>query len=385
MAGMAAAIVGALAYNGAERNAAAICVVCDLFYLGALILLAAAFVGQLQYNPYSYNTIYYSGFALFDLSVLIAHLVLTGRMLRYPGVYTASQILTLLAGSGRNYILLSFPFILIFSAALCVSNISLIRHEGKRLVNILGIVLAFLLVGGVLLLCWFDFAVSGSRRQVMLHDLVANLFSAVYLYFECMLIGAIAADIIAARHEPEPDRDYLIILGCGLRKDGTPSPLLRDRIERGIVFAEKQKALTGKELVFVTSGGQGPDEAISESAAMKRYLMGRGVPEARIIEEDRSTDTFENMKFSKEKIWAADAGGKIAFSTNNYHVFRSGLYARRVKMRAQGMGADTKWYFWPNASVREFVGLLTEHRGKQALIFGAMVVLYAGLTFLAYR
>ena len=91
------------------------------------------------------------------------------------------------------------------------------------------------------------------------------------------------------------------------------------------------------------------------------------------------------MKFSKEKIWAVNSQGKVAFATTNYHVFRSGLCARRVKMRAVGMGAKTKWYFWPNASVREFVGLLTEHRGKQILIFGSLILSYTILTILAYR
>ena len=54
-------------------------------------------------------------------------------------------------------------------------------------------------------------------------------------------------------------------------------------------------------------------------------------------------------------------------------------------MRAVGMGADTKWYFWPNAAVREFVGLLTAHRLKQGLIFGGLTVFYVALTLLAYR
>ena len=91
------------------------------------------------------------------------------------------------------------------------------------------------------------------------------------------------------------------------------------------------------------------------------------------------------MKYSKEKILSINPNGKIVFSTTNYHVFRSGLYARRHKMRAVGIGAKTKWYFWPNAAVREFVGLLTEHRGKQTLIIGGMVVIYVGLTLLVYR
>ena len=200
-----------------------------------------------------------------------------------------------------------------------------------------------------------------------------------------MLIGTMVADAIAARHEPEKDKDFLIVLGCGLKPDGTPTPLLQGRLDRALDFYQRQLSETGKALTFIPSGGQGPDEVISESAAMKRYLTAHGVPEDRIIEEDRSTDTFENMKFSKEKIGERKPDAKIAFATTNYHVFRSGLFARRVKMRAVGMGAKTKWYFWPNAAVREFIGLLTKHKGKQALILGSMVAIHVALTLLAYR
>jgi uncharacterized SAM-binding protein YcdF (DUF218 family) len=371
--------------RGAERHGVLISALIGIYVLAAVLQLIAAFFKQIQYNPYSYNTIYYMGFALFLLVVWIMQIYITVQLIRSPEEYRVEAVLHILLGSAKNYMLLSTPFLLAFSVALCVSNVSLIRHEGRRLVNVLGILLSFLLVGGLLFLFFFDRFASGSRREVMFHDLIANLFAAVYLYFECMLIGAMVADSIAARYEPEPDKDFLIILGCGIRKDGTPSPLLRGRIDRALAFAEKQKATTGKDLIFVTSGGQGPDECVSESAAMKGYLLEKGVPEERIIEEDRSTSTFENMKFSKEKIQAVDPAGKVAFATTNYHVFRSGLFARRVKMRAVGMGAKTRWYFWPNAAVREFVGLLTAHRLKQGLIFGGIVLFYTVLTLLAYR
>ena len=179
-----------------------------------------------------------------------------------------------------------------------------------------------------------------------------------------------------------------MILGCGLRKDGTPTPLLRGRCDRALAFYKKQKEETGREFIFITSGGQGENEVNSESLAMKNYLLEKGVPEERIIEEDGSTDTFENMKNSKAKIEALCGdvrNAKVAFATTNYHVFRSGLFARRVKMRAVGMGAKTKWYFWPNAAVREFVGLLTAHRLKQAIILGSMIAFYVVLTLVAYR
>ena len=385
LSGVLLAILAGLLLRGAERNAAAISLSLSAYLLIVLVLLGRAFCGQLRYNPSSYNTIFYMGIALFLLAVLFLQLRLSVLLIRRPEEYTADGILHLLLGSAKNYMLLTSPFLLVFSAALCVSNISLIRHEGFRGVNVLGIILSVLLVGGELFLFFFDYAVSGSQRQVMIHDLIVNLFAAVYLYFECMLLGVIIADAIVVSYEPEPDKDFLIILGCGIRKDGTPSPLLRGRIDRALRFADKQKALTGKEPVFVTSGGKGPDEPISESAAMKRYLLEQGVPEARIVEEDRSTDTLENMKFSKEKIRALDPEAKVAFATTNYHVFRGGLCARRVKMRAVGMGAKTKWYFWPNAAVREFVGLLTEHRLKQGLILGGMAAFYLVLTLLAYR
>ena len=356
-------------------------------YLALVIgLLLRALFGQLRYNPYSYNTIYYTGFALFLLSVLIAQIAAVISVYQTP-VSDEAQLLTMLSrllGSAKTFILLSFPFLFSFSVGLCLSNLSLIRHEGRRPVNLLGILLSFLLIGGVVFLFFSDRYASGSMLQVMRHDMLCNLFAALYLYFECMLIGTIIANLIVVRHEPEKDQDYLIVLGCGLQRDGTPTPLLAGRIDRALRFYRAQLEQTGKAPIFIPSGGQGPNEATSESASMKAYLMERGVPEAHILTEDRSRTTYENMQFSKELIQAAKPDAKVAFSTTNYHVFRSGLMARRVKLPAEGMGAKTKWYFWPNAAVREFVGLLTEHRLKQGLILGDMVLIYVGSTVLFY-
>ena len=354
-------------------------------YFGvAVVCLADAFVKQLQYNPYSYNTILYPGFALFALSLFGTHVFAAVQAFRDPAGFRALQMLFTLLHSAKNYMLLTSPFLTLFAVALFVSNVALIRHEGKRLVNILGIILAFLLVGGELLVFRFDMYASGSWVQVMVHDLVVNFIASCYLYFECLLIGAGAAAFVVSRYKPDLDKDCVIINGCGIRSDGTPTPILKGRIDKALEFARRQKEETGKDLTFVTFGGQGPNEVISESACMKRYLMEQGIPGERIIEEDQSTNTFENMKFSKEKIMAAQAAPKVAFSTTNYHVFRTGLYSRRVKMRAVGMGARTKWYFWPNALVREFVGLLTEHRGKQLMVLTGMIIFYAVLTVLNY-
>lgn len=380
-----AAIVVVLILTDRERSAPPVFISTAIYALCAVVALLWAFREQIRYNPYSYNTIFYAGFALFALSVAITHAILSVRVAGDENYRAAEQIIPSLLGSAKDYIFFSSPFLLAFSAALCVSNISLIRHEGRRFVNLLGIILSFLIVGGEAFIFFFDMYASGSQTEVMIHDVITNLFAAIYLYFECMIIGAIVADAIAARSEPPADRGFVIILGCGLKKDGSPTPLLRQRVDRAVEFYEKQKAVTGKELTFVASGGKGDDEVCAESAAIRRYLVERGVPERLIIEEDRSRNTFENMKFSKEKIDALDPGAKIAFSTSNYHVFRSGFFARRLKMRAIGMGARTKWYFWPNAAVREFVGLLSAHRLKQVIVIGSMIAFYTALTLVLYR
>ncbi len=372
-------------WKGGEHKHLITCIMTAVYSLIAVIVLLATWKAQIEYNLYSYNTIFYFGFALFGLSVLITHVTLAVMMVRFPDTYGRTEAAWQLLGSAKTYMVYTSPFILVFSVALCISNISLIRHEGRRFVNILGIILSFLMVGGIVFLFTIDMYASGSQREVMMHDLWVNTFAAVYLYFECMLAGVIVAGAMAARYDPEKNKDYVVILGCSIRKDGTPTPLLKGRIDRAVEFYEKQKAETGKPLYFVCSGGQGPSEVISESACMKNYLLSRGIPEELIIEENRSTNTFENMSFSKEIIESRQKDAKIAFSTTNYHVFRSGLFARRVKMRAVGMGARTKWYFWPNAAVREFVGLLTNHKLKQVIILGSMIVFYVALTLISYN
>lgn len=384
LAALAAVLIGLLAAAGAEAHAAEINIVLGVFFASAIAVLLWAFHAQLQYNPYSYNTIYYIGFSVFLSSVLVTHVSLTVHILRDPlrqSGQNLTQILSLLSMSARSYVLLTWPFILILSAALCISNLTLIRHEGKRFVNILGILLSCMLLGGEVLLTIADHMASQGSLHAGMQLLLVNTFAAIYLYFECMVIGIMIANAIASTYEPLPDKDFLIVLGCSIRSDGTVSPLLQGRLDRALSFRSRQLEQTGKDLIFVTSGGQGGDEIISESEAMKRYLMEKGIPEDHILKEDQSTSTFENMKFSKARIEERNASANVAFSTTNYHVFRSGLYARRVKMRAVGIGAKSKWYFWPNALVREFIGLLTAHRGKQALIITGMIAIYAILAF----
>ena len=352
-----------------------------------VVIFVEAFIRQLKYNPYSYNSIYYIGFSLFIFSTLIIEIFVYNYIKNLQlGYYTAiSNLLLPLISSAMNFMLISFPFVLVFSLSFIVSNIVLLKKEGRSFQNILAIILSVLLLGGVLFLYRFDYYFSGSELQAMIHDVISNIFACIYIYFECMLIGTIITNLIVINYKPEYDKDYAIILGCGLMKDGSPTPLLKGRIDRALSFYHEQLKATGKKLTFICSGGQGSNEVISESQSMKNYLMENGISEEDIIMEDKSTSTYENMLYSKTIIDNINSDSKIVFSTNNFHVFRSGLMSRRVGMASIGIGSKTKWYFWPNAWVREFVGLISQHKVKQMLILGTMIILYIITTILNYR
>lgn len=388
----AAAVVAALLFAG-EWDLAIASAVLSVFFTASAFIFFMTFVKQVQYNPYSYNTIMYFGFGLFIASIAVTFIFQTIRCFQDPDIYRYDFIMHILLRSARTYMLLSAPFVLVFSIALFISNISLILHETKRIQNFLGMVLALLMVGGEVVLFFSDYFVSGSLARIIVHEIFWNLFAAIYLYFECMIIGSIVAGAMTARYWPDPDSDYIIILGCRVAPDGKPYPLLAGRINRALEFYNWQLGKSGKKAKFVPSGGKGSDEIISECGCMKNYLLEHGISEEDILMEDKSENTYENMNFSRDLImkhWKETGdrpegqAPKVIFSTTNYHVFRSGLYSRRIKFKTIGIGAKTKWYFWPNSAVREFIGLLTGHKIKQALVLFALVVVYVALPLIVY-
>ena len=97
-----------------------------------------------------------------------------------------------------------------------------------------------------------------------------------------------------------------------------------------------------------------------------------------ILQEDRSRNTLENMRLSREIIEREGGDKRVVFATTNYHVFRSGLWAARAGLEAEGIGSRTKWWFWPNAFLRECAGLM-QYRWKQELIFLIVLMIFFGM------
>lgn len=349
-----------------------------VFFLVESLLMFLAFRRAKGPDFYAYSTIHTSGFSLFLLLTGLLQLAATIRHIMDPMSFTMLGVYGLISSAGYNFMRITFPFILTFAIAMTVSNIALLRHERVRFQNVLGILISILMVGGVLLaFVVFNADFSGSEREYHIFLTVQNVYCTAYTYFECMLIGAIICGIKAANHEPAGIFDYIIILGCGFRKDGTLPPLLQGRVDRAIRFWKEQQEKYGNTATLIPSGGQGPNEVMAEAEAMHRYLTSKKIPEEYILPENQSRNTYQNMEFSKNLIEKSNPGARVVFSTTNYHVFRSGIWASLAGLRAEGIGSDTKWWFWPNAFMRECIGLLA-NRWKQEIVLLLVLVLVFG-------
>ena len=283
------------------------------------------------------------------------------------------------------------PIALISFVIVTISNLVLLKKEGRSFRNLLGVFLGIFICILTLLPEYTYIAIQKSQRINIynlnsagpyIYNFIESLVYLVVAYLECVLIGTIVIAIKSVKKKLKYNKDYIIILGCQIRKDGSLTPLLKGRVDRALSFRNKQLEETGKDLIFVPSGGKGSDEVISEAEAMKNYLLENGIEEKNILVENKSKNTYENIKFSNELINNKDAN--IAFSTTNYHVLRAGLLATDQKIKLEGMGSKTKAYFWINAFIREFIGTLYSEKKKHIVVFSLIIVLLIIMISITY-
>jgi len=336
----------------------------------------------------------YKNISTFGLIVFLAFLIIMQitQIFSFSGLY---NYMSSIISSAGGFSLVSFPIVFIISILIIFSNINLMRREGRNLRNMMGIILCVLLcVLLVLPSMLSDYIFNYTNADV--HDSIGvgnhivmfaeEFISSVSSYLICMLAGTIVVALRAARHIPSFDKDYIIILGCMITKDGGLTKLLQGRVDRALEFAKMQKEASGRDIVFVPSGGKGSNEVIAEAEAISNYLISQGIPESRILIENRSANTFENLKFSNELIRKHCEGKEpgIAFSTTNYHVFRAGMYASKQGIKAEGIGSRTKRYFWVNAFIREFVATLSSERKTHISIIAGLFFIILIMVVMMY-
>lgn len=359
----------------------------SIILLYILYLLIKRYRYHKKQNLYQYKNIAYLGIIIFLLPFTINNIF---SIFNYNGALETINK-TIESVAMISFILL--PIALITFILVTISNIVLVIKEGKSLRNLLGVFLGiFLCIMTILPDRLYEIIL---RTQIInihnlnsigpyLYNYLETLIYLLIAYLECILLGTIIIAIKAVHKKVKYDKDYMIILGCKIKKDGTLPPLLRGRVDKAIEFRNKQLEETNKDLIFIPSGGKGKDEVISESEAIKNYLLSKGIKEKNILVEDKSTNTYQNIKYSNKLI--NNKNKNIAFSTTNYHVLRAGLIATEQGIKLEGIGSRTKAYFWINAFIREFIGTLFSEKKKHIIVFLIIMIFIAtmiGITYFA--
>ncbi len=177
-----------------------------------------------------------------------------------------------------------------------------------------------------------------------------------------LIAGVLAAGIVFAavisafmikeiNDRPKNSNTTLVVLGCQVRGD-QPSLMLKRRLDAAYSFLAENDGVK-----VIVSGGKGSDEDISEAQCMRNYLVSCGISGERIIMEDKSTDTRENIRFSKAIIEEQGLPADITIVTDGYHQLRADLFARREGLRAYNISAPTALWLLPTYWVREWLGI----------------------------
>lgn len=340
---------------------------------------------QYKIKKYSYDIILNLGLLIFIvLNILrrIDLLVYDWDVLSIVDIYNNTL------NSFSYFSMLTLPCIIVLSIYSIITNIVLIKKEGFKFSNLLGVILgfyAFLGLFGSQIIYMLTIKLVGDGNMMILKKFIDISINIILTYFYSLIISTLYCNIKAATHIPNYDKDFVIILGSKINADGTLTPLLKGRVDKAINFGKNQYEIANKKIMYVPSDGKGVDEVMSEANAMKKYLIQNGIDKDSIITEDKAVNTMQNMEFSKNVIDKIKKNANIIFSTNNYHVFRSGVIASNLGINCEGIGSMTKWYFHTNALIREFVANLYNERKKHFLIILFLIIVVYILIAIGYK
>lgn len=175
---------------------------------------------------------------------------------------------------------------------------------------------------------------------------VAALAVVLFVVVECFIVSRFTAS-------PPAGADYCIVLGAQL-KDHGPSDVLRRRLDAAAQYLKQNP-----DTKCIVSGGQGRNEPMSEARGMYEYLIAAGIEEERIVQEDRSSNTYYNLAYSEELLDRKE--DTVVIVTNNFHVFRAvGIAQKMGYEQVYGLAASSYPGMLPNNMLREFLGVVKD-------------------------
>ena len=171
--------------------------------------------------------------------------------------------------------------------------------------------------------------------------------AAATLCINGIVVGTTKGNILSLEEAAKlEDIDCILVLGCGLRSDGSPSAMLHDRLVQGVSLYQQ-----GAAPKLLMSGDHGK-EIYDEVKAMKQYALDAGIASSDVFMDHAGFSTYESVYRAKE-IFKAE---KIIIVTQQYHLYRALYIARQFGLEAYGVSADLRSYYGQTArDVREIL------------------------------
>lgn len=212
----------------------------------------------------------------------------------------------------------------------------------------------FLVWGGIGAVCIGLGALFANSRVLSLIPRPVKIAFGGLICAGALLFCGVEGAILTQYHaQAQAGADYCIILGAQWKTTG-PSAVLRRRLDKAVEYL-----LENPNTKVIVSGGKGNNEPVSEAAGMYEYLVGAGIGAERILVEDQSSNTYENLVFSGRLL--DKENDSVVIVTNNFHVFRAlGIARKQGYGEVEGLAADSVLGMAPNNLLREFFGVLKD-------------------------
>jgi len=313
--------------------------------------------------------------ALLIIGVFFSYLSLV--QLFYTSGDENVYMITLAAG------FLGVPFLVFLSGIFLIYNgFVLLKREGKSKVNYLSLGMGILIIAFYIMIFVRAY---GTDNYIFYQNPWLNIFFIFVIYsyiiFGFAFAGFLLYSLLYNFIPKGKNYDFIIIHGAGLLNGERVTPLLKRRIDKAVEAFKKSR---NSNIKLIASGGQGADEKISEARAIFNYLMEEtDVPGEAVLMEDQSKTTYQNLLFSKKLGESLVETPRFLFVTNDYHVFRTSTYAKKIGIRGDGLGCSTASYYLPSAFIREYVALCVKMKwmfaGFYALLIIAIAFSYHGI------
>ena len=340
-----------------------------MLYIITGIVIVAFIFSMLRDNRSMWNP------ALLIIGVFFSYLSLV--QLFYTSGDENVYMITLAAG------FLGVPFLVFLSGIFLIYNgFVLLKREGKSKVNYLSLGMGILIIAFYIMIFVRAY---GTDNYIFYQNPWLNIFFIFVIYsyiiFGFAFAGFLLYSLLYNFIPKGKNYDFIIIHGAGLLNGERVTPLLKRRIDKAVEAFKKSR---NSNIKLIASGGQGADEKISEARAIFNYLMEEtDVPGEAVLMEDQSKTTYQNLLFSKKLGESLVETPRFLFVTNDYHVFRTSTYAKKIGIRGDGLGCSTASYYLPSAFIREYVALCVKMKwmfaGFYVLLIIAIAFSYHGI------